>query len=99
MIYGIGTDIVQISRVEAALARQVHQQRFGSSIDQVLGKVGEEMRRFLAEAGETPRVGIERLPQVEPMPGLLEMVLQGRPGRGRPWRAEDRRRLPQATAA
>jgi holo-[acyl-carrier protein] synthase len=54
MIYGIGTDILQISRVEAALSR--HGDRFAQKI---LGP--EEMEKYLRRKGKVEARGIRFL--------------------------------------
>jgi hypothetical protein len=68
-------------RLEAALAGQREQQLFGARVDQVLGQVGEHMRRLLAEALEAPRVVHEGMAHVELAARRLEGGLQLRPGR------------------
>ena len=64
---------------QARLARQLQQQGFGPGVDQVLGQVGEDMRRLLAQALETLRLGREGAAQVEAAACPLEMRLQLRP--------------------
>jgi holo-[acyl-carrier protein] synthase len=54
MIYGIGTDLIEIERIEAALAR--HGERFARRI---LGP--EEMLRYLARGERVQRRGIAYL--------------------------------------
>lgn len=54
MIYGIGTDILKISRVEEALAR--HGDRFASKI---LGE--EEMQKYLRRKEKVPARGVRFL--------------------------------------
>ena len=47
------------------LAGQVQQQRFSGGVDQVLGQIGEHLRRLLAEVGKALGIGRKGGTQVE----------------------------------
>jgi hypothetical protein len=70
-------------RLQARLAGQRQQQRFGACIDQVLRQVGEDMGRGFAEGGEARiTVGLEGGAQVEALAHLVVVRLQLLPGCG-----------------
>ncbi len=64
------------------VARQLQQQGFRARVDAVLGQIGEDVGRFLAETAEALRIGRKRLTHIEGAAGGLVVRLQCGPGGG-----------------
>jgi len=68
-------------RLHAAFARQLGQQLLRRLVEQLLGQIGQQRRRFEAEAFKAPRVLREGLAQVErPRPGKTLAKVRHQPG-------------------